>query len=387
MFAGETNLYMSDLLLIQDFLAPVSLSHITGDVELNEHQLGRRMQIYTNEIPQVDEADVILIGITEERGSGNGVSHSPAADLIRKHLYLLYFWHTEIKIADFGNIKTGAELKDTYAAARMVIAALLEKNKTVVIMGGSHDLTLSQYEAYKQLNRIVEATCIDGLINLNTNTALKSENFLMEMLTGEPNYIRHYNHLAFQSYFVHPEMLQIMDKLRFDCYRLGKVKEDIGQMEPVLRESDFVSIDIAAMAYSAAPCNTVSPNGLNGEEMCTLTQYAGISSSVSSMGIYGYQPEKDVHELTAIQIAQMVWYFIDGKYKAQMEAPLSQRDSFNEFHTLFNEVDTVFLQSKKTGRWWMQLPNKQFIACSKTDYQHASMNEIPERWLRAQERD
>ena len=46
----------------------------------------------------------------------------------------------------------------------------------------------------------------------------------------------------------------------------------------------------------------------------------------------------------------------------------------------------IFLQSKKTGRWWMQLPNKKFIACSYKDYVQASQNEIPERWLRAQER-
>jgi formiminoglutamase len=52
----------------------------------------------------------------------------------------------------------------------------------------------------------------------------------------------------------------------------------------------------------------------------------------------------------------------------------------------FAEVDTTFIQSKKTGRWWMQLPDKRFIACSYKDYLLASSNEIPERWLRAQER-
>jgi hypothetical protein len=83
----------------------------------------------------------------------------------------------------------------------------------------------------------------------------------------------------------------------------------------------------------------------------------------------------------------MIWYFIDGKNKSKSEAPLTQRDSFNEYHTAFNEVDTVFLQSKKTGRWWMQLPNEKFIACSIDDYHQATINEIPERWLRAQERE
>lgn len=377
---------MSDELLIKDFLEPVSVAQLTGDEALNEAQYGNCINLYADEFPLLKETDIVLVGIRDERGSGNGNAQSAAPDLIRKHLYQLYYWHPDIRIADIGNIRTGSDLKDTYAAARTVIAALLEKKKAVIILGGSHDLTLSQYGAYAQLNQVIEACCIDGLINLQMNSALRSENFLMEMLTGEPNFIRHYNHLAFQSYFVHPEMLQILDKLRFDCYRLGRIKEKIENMEPVIRETNMVSIDIAAMAQSSAPCNHVSPNGLNGEEMCSLSQYAGMSASVSSIGIYGYQPEKDVQELTAIQIAQVIWYFIDGKHRALTEAPMTQRDSFNEYHTAFNEIDTVFLQSKKTGRWWMQLPNKKFIACSEEDYHLATMNEIPERWLRAQER-
>jgi formiminoglutamase len=35
----------------------------------------------------------------------------------------------------------------------------------------------------------------------------------------------------------------------------------------------------------------------------------------------------------------------------------------------------------------MQLPNKKMIPCTYNDYLFASNNEIPERWLRAQERD
>jgi formiminoglutamase len=77
---------------------------------------------------------------------------------------------------------------------------------------------------------------------------------------------------------------------------------------------------------------------------------------------------------------------VDGCSRGAREVALSEREHFNEFHTLFAEVDTVFLQSKKTGRWWMQLPDERFIACSYRDYQQASSNDIPERWLRAQER-
>jgi formiminoglutamase len=158
-------------------------------------------------------------------------------------------------------------------------------------------------------------------------------------------------------------------------------------MEPVIRNSDMLSFDIASIKSSDAPAASCSPNGFTGEEACSLARYAGLSSQLSSIGIYGYNPMKDVRNLTALQIAQMIWYFIDGKSRSFQETQLQERQNFNEYHTAFAEVDTIFIQSKKTGRWWMQLPNKKLIACSYNDYLFASKNEIPERWLRAQERD
>jgi len=157
-------------------------------------------------------------------------------------------------------------------------------------------------------------------------------------------------------------------------------------MEPVIRNSSFLSFDISAIANAYAPSSRISPNGFTGEEACQLMRFAGMSPMISSIGIYGYHPQHDRDELTARQISHMIWYILDGRSRGTREASLDEKDSFNEFHMAFAEVETVFLQSKKTGRWWMQLPDKQFIACSYKDYLLASSNEIPERWLRAQER-
>jgi hypothetical protein len=182
-------------------------------------------------------------------------------------------------------------------------------------------------------------------------------------------------------------MLETMDKLRFDCYRVGTVKETIEEMEPVIRNSSLFSFDMSALAHAYAPANSVSPNGLNGEDACALMRYAGMSPNINSIGIYGFDSAHDKDDLTAKQIAHMIWYILDGRSRGRKEVELDQRDSFNEYHIAFAEVETTFLQSKKTGRWWMQLPDKNFIACSYKDYLLASSNEIPERWLRAQERN
>ncbi|HEY0677013.1 MAG TPA: formimidoylglutamase [Chitinophagaceae bacterium] len=377
---------MADKLNIADFLEPVNASVLSEDEGYKDGQLGKSIHVYEEQIPDLDEADIVILGCDEERGRSFAEQNGKAPDRIRSQFYKMFYWHHDIRLADIGNIRNGASLNDTYAALKTVVGELVSIGKTVIILGGSHDLTLAQYQVYANHRKIIEAVCVDALMDLNMNSLHRADNFLMEMLTGEPNFVRHYNHIGFQSYYVHPHMLETMDKLRFDCFRVGHVKDNIEEMEPVIRNSQLLSFDVCAIAAAYAPANTVSPNGLTGEEACQLMRYAGLSPNVNTIGIYGYAPEKDVNQLTAMQISQMLWYLIDGKSRGMREAPLEEKDSFNEFHTAFAEVETTFLQSKKTGRWWMQLPDKKFIACSYKDYLLASSNEIPERWLRAQER-
>jgi formiminoglutamase len=379
---------MSDTLYIGDFLQPVNRFMLSEDEGYKDGQIGKKILVYEDEeMPDLKQADLILLGCNEIRGGSLLHPGEPASDVIRRQFYSLYQWHSDVNLVDIGNISLGAGLNDTYAALRTVLAELTAIGKTVVILGGSHDLTLAQYHCYTNRKQIIEATCVDSLIDLSMESMNRADNFLMEMLTGEPNFIKHYNHIGFQSYYVHPHMLETMDKLRFDCFRVGYVKENIDEMEPVIRNSQLFSFDISAIANAYAPCNHVTPNGLTGEEACMLMRFAGLSSTANTIGIYGYAPEKDRDELTAKQISHMLWYLIDGFSRGKREARLEQKESFNEFHMAFAEIETVFLQSKKTGRWWMQLPDKKFIPCSYKDYLLASSNEIPERWMRAQERD
>lgn len=378
---------MVDYLNIESFLNPVNITQITGDITYNADQVGSKIAMHEGTLPDLGAADIVFIGCGEQRGSGILGPESDAPDVIRKHFYQLYFWHSDIRLADLGNIKQGASLGDTIAALKTVIAELINIGKTIIILGGSHDVTLAQYEAYRSQQKLIEATVVDAKIYLDMESPFASDNFLMQMFTGDPNYLKHYNHVGFQSYYVHPGMLQTLDKLKFDFYRVGHVKESIDEAEPGIRSSSLFSFDINAIANAYAPANKLTPNGFTGEEACVMMQYAGMSASINSIGIYGYNPQNDVDELTAKQISHMLWYAIDGHHRKRNEAELSDKNSFNEFQVIFSEVETTFLQSKKTGRWWMQMPDKRFIPCSYNDYALAGRDEIPTRWFRAQQRD
>lgn len=372
---------------LHTFFAARHFTDTHSHIRYDPLQWGAQLQIASGESFNVYEADVVIVGCGETRGHSANGAYSTAPDAVRKELYALYNWHLGIRIADAGNILQGATADDTRAALRTVLHELHLADKIAIVIGGSHDLTLQQYEAFKKEHQLINAVIADALIDLDETEVITDRSFLLDMLTGEPNFVRHYTHLGFQSYYVHPRMLETLDKLRFDFHRVGRLRDELEEAEPALRSADLFSFDMNTVRFSDAPANAGgSPNGLSGDEACALMRYAGAATNLGSLGIYGYEPKADVHGMSAKLIAQMLWYFIEGLALRHKEASLEERDEFAEFHVRFTANDTAFLRSRRSGRWWMGLPDGTYIPCSYLDYQTACNDEMPERWLRAQER-
>ncbi len=369
------------------FFEPVHFAEQQGERKYHPLQWGSKLITSAEEAFDIDAADIFILGCCEGRGSNLVADYSQSANAVRTQLYDMYYWHTDVRVADLGNIANGEKQGDSKAALTAVLNEIYKGGKIAIVIGGSHDMAMAQYEVYRKNEKTAIASFADMLIDLEDVEESHSGSFLMDMLTDTPNFIAHYNHIAFQSYFTQPKMLETLDKLRFDFYRLGKVKENIEDMEPVLRTTNFFSIDTSVVRYSDSPANIYgSPNGLTGEEICGLTRYAGMSDKLNSMSIFGFDSTQDQHNMTAKLLAQMLWYFVDGYLVRKSEAKLSEKDQFLLFNVAFTDHDTVFLKSKRTNRWWMRMPNNTFIPCSYQDYISASSNEIPERWLREQER-
>ena len=101
--------------------------------------------------------------------------------------------------------------------------------------------------------------------------------------------------------------------MNFDLLRLGDLKANFQESEPIMRNTDFLSFDISAIQYSYAQANVYnSPNGLTGEEACQIMRYAGVSDKLSAVGLFEYNQELDDNNQTAQLLSQMLWYFIDG---------------------------------------------------------------------------
>ncbi|MEO6682793.1 MAG: arginase family protein, partial [Ginsengibacter sp.] len=150
---------------LQDYLSPINVAEINDDTDYNDSQMGSILRINQEYIPDLEGIDIVFVGINEYRGEA-ALPEENSADAIRKQFYRLHYWHQNVQMADIGNVKIGASLKDSYHVLKIVLKELLELNKTVVIIGGSHDITLAQYYAYKDIGNLIDATVVDAIIDL-----------------------------------------------------------------------------------------------------------------------------------------------------------------------------------------------------------------------------
>ena len=385
---------------IVDFFEPIDSLLLAAEQATHPLILGKHIRVHLQEtgFPDTDATDIAIIGIMEDRNAPGNEGCALAPDYVRKYLYKLFRGPYNIQVTDLGNIRQGEQPADTYFAVKTVVAHLLEKNITPVLIGGSQDITFANYQAYELLGQIINIVSVDPRfdIGLKEKEAINNKNFLSSILTSRPNYLFNFANIGYQTFFVDQDAIELMERLYFDAYRLGYVRNNMEEVEPIVRNADLLSFDISAIRQTDAPANAqCSPMGLHGEEACQIVRYAGLSDKLSSIGFYELNPAFDNAEQTAHMVSQMIWYFIDGYYHRKHDHPdkdIKDSDEFIKYVVSIKEFQNKinFYKSKKSDRWWMEVPcpprlqqkyDRQFLVpCSYQDYQEACRNEIPEKW-------
>lgn len=354
----------------------------------------KSIRIYSEKMPDHRDAHIALIGLKEERGTLTNSGVTTGADEIRKKLYNLKRGSGPYRIVDLGNLNPGIDLNETYVRISEVCRILLEKNVLPILIGGTHDLDYGQYAAYETLEKLVSFLNVDAMLDLEDKTESgASRQHIHKVLLHEPNYLFSYAHLAYQSYLIDPLSVSILEKLYFEAFRVGQVRTNLQEIEPVIRNADLVSFDVTAIRSSDAPGNAnAQPFGLTGEEACQICWYAGHNEKLSSIGFYEYNPNfDDVHKKTASVVATMVWYFIEGYYSRKNESNFKSNDFLKYTVSMPVEPETIqFYKSKFSEKWWMEVPyptgrerysRNSIVPCSYSDYQTAIKGEVPERYI------
>jgi arginase family enzyme len=359
-------------------------------------KMGSRIKLHTvGDFPDLEDVKIVFIGVEEDRNAYNNEGCAFAPDVIRKCFYQLYHQENMPQIADLGNLKIGKQPADTYTALSEIMADLIADDIIPIIWGGSQDIVYANYLAYEKLNRITNIVSIDPQFDIGReNMPMRSNAYINRIILRQPNFLFNYSNIGYQTYLVDPTEIELMEKLLFDTHRLGLARMDLIECEPIIRSADMLSLDMSAIRFSDSPgCKTVIPNGFFGDEICKMAQLAGVSDKLSAFGIYEYNPTCDIANQSAMLIAEIVWYFIDGVSIRKQDTPNLTKNNFYKYFVSLHEgaYEIIFYKSKESGLWWMEIPIENaelskfsrhyIVPCSAKDYEFACTNETPERWL------
>ena len=367
--------------MLDNWLRPVPVDALGFD-QLEPFQFGRRIGIFsTKELPPLENAAIALIGIGEKE-----------ADAVRKELYTLSFPFEGLNVVDLGNMR-----RKSLDFIIPPIRELFESKIFPVIIGGDPAITLAQYKAYQSLQKLISLVLVDERIRLGSNSGGNHKrHFLNELVEEGNSKLFHLGLIGPQTHYTDPETFRFINQQNFDCIRLGKARADLSELEPIIRDGDLLSLNLACLKQIEAPAVAdPAPSGFFVEEACQISRYGGMSDKLRSFGIYGYRQSLDRRNLTARAIAQIFWYFLDGFFNRKNDFPVTT-DGLLEYIVDFKKMDyqITFWKSRKSGRWWMQVPVKtreeyqrhRLIPCSYNDYKMACQEELPERLLNAYKR-
>ncbi|MEG1762073.1 MAG: formimidoylglutamase [Bacteroidales bacterium] len=343
--------------------------------------------------PDWTHAHIALLGVSENRNSTCSIN-CEGADIVRKHLYNLFPGKFKSKIVDLGNLKTGNTPNDTYFILKEVVCALLSNRVIPIIIGGSQDLTFANYQAYEQIKQIINIGTIDSTLDLGDPDApISSTSYMSKIIVKNPNFLFNYINMGYQTYLSEQEAIELMNKLYFEAYRYGTLRNNLLEIEPLMRCCDCLSVDMSAVRKSDSPGNSAAyPTGFSAEDICQIMRFAGMSDQISSLGLYEYHPSLDSNEQSAMLLSEMIWCFVDGYEHRKKEHPYTSSENYKRYTVTIrdSEHDLIFLKSKESDRWWMELPCSEeirqkfsrhyLVPCSYKDYQDALNNEIPDKW-------
>ncbi len=371
-----------------EFLETIPQVFVEEYLRRDEFCLGENVQFWDGEDLDLSNYEIAIVGLKE-------VVNQNEFDVyfeFRKHLYQLYPGNWHKRIIDLGNIPLAENYKDSEFLIVSILKQLLKKNVIPIILGSSQKYSFCQYRAYDEVKYMVNLACVDAKFDLgNADSELSNTNYVGHMVVQQPYNLFNYANLGYQNFYVRQDEVSLLDKLHFESYRLGEITTNIRLVEPILRDTDLVSIDMESLKVSEIGIGGTMVNGFLAKELAAIARYAGLSEKVSSISLYLNDSKLNV-SLNEV-IAQTIWYFIEGVNFRVKENVTSKNQNFTKYIVPIENEDLIFYHSAFSDRWWIEIPQiirnsnnfkeTSLLPCTKDNYLNACQQEFPNRWIKA----
>ena len=372
-----------------EFLKPVDDRLLAHNLMLPDQIIGRNLRIHTNQngFPELKDVSIVIVTLEARILKGDPISFR-----FRHEFYKLFTGNWDFTCADLGFILSGNQHQDTLYAIETLVKEMYQRNILTIVVGGEQENTLGMFRGLSSFDTHVNLTAIDSKFDFGEPGTLVSEDsYMSKIITEKPNNLKQFTNIGYQSYYVSQEELDLMKKLFFDALRLGDVISHFEDSEPILRDTDILSLDIKSIRANDLNSPNGNPNGFNGNEICKLMRYAGLSDRLSVLGVFDVVDSTRSDQL----LAQMIWYVLEGFCHRVNEYPFSIHESCTKYVVTLDQSDLIFFKSDKSKRWWIEVHRETknnkihqttLLPCTEKDYRLAQKGEIPSRWWNSVQR-
>lgn len=358
-----------------DVLQPVSEEFT--EKQYFDSQIGFRMDKHTSvAFPELQPEGIALVFLPPKDKELSGKEH------FRSHFYELFLGNWHMKMFDLGDLPSSSP-ENTIFAIKEIGAYLLTQKITLLVVGGTREITYALYKSFENQEHMVNVACADAFLDFgDSHQLISEENYLSRMVSEQPSYLQNFTNLGYQIYYNAQEMLHFTHQMHFDCYRLGEITQQMHILEPLLRNQDVITLNMSSIQATDLQVVQGLVNGFSAREICALSRYAGLGMRSSAFGIYNIP-----QTFSALQLcSQVLWYFIEGLHNRIMEFPTPNDENHFEIYKVEVEpYELIFYRSKLTGRWWIAPSQEvkggvELLPCSQSEYEQALLGIIPERW-------
>ena len=358
--------------MINGYLCPLSEDLIEFKSNLSRGTLGSNITLYNSEKTDYSSIDIAIVGLNEYRNSDEISDESLNLENFRREFYSLFYGNWSANILDLGDVISGKSFSDTYYAVNSIHQDLINQNIVVIFIGGGQDFTFPLYQSLsKKLNK-VNISSVDNKFDFGKiKKQFSSSSYMSKIIMDKKNSLNHFCNLGYQTFLNSQEEIDLLNKFNFESHRLGKITENIKIVEPVLRETNLLTVDFKSIKSSELNFVHNYSNGFESSQFCSVLRYAGMSNSINSVGLF----ELLDSSISSALLSQSIWYFIEGYCLRIKEDPNSSNFKGYTYNVFCEGTNLKFYNSELSQKWWVEFINKietknisSLLPCNKRDY-------------------
>ena len=365
-----------------EYFKPVDKKLIDFVENLNPNQVGNNIKINgRDDLSSILSSDLVIFSISDFRLDTTDKKSFNADKDFRKKFYSLFYSDWSLNLFDLGNLINGNLVSDTQFALKSIIEFCIKNQIFVISLGGPQYFTLDLYSSLKKNLSKINLVAINNKLEFSNEN---NESYLSKIIMDENNKLNHFSNIGFQKHLNSLDEIDLIKKMKFESLSLGKIKSDLNEAEPILRDSNLISFNVKSIKSGDINNAHQYPNGLTSYEFCSLSRFSGASLKSN---VISYFENWDFSILNSL-LAEAIWYVIDGFSARIDETPDSDNDNFTYYFIEIDNYKFKFYHSLLSDRWWVEFLNddvvsikKNIISCSYNDYYNCKNSIISERIL------